>query len=143
MPDAHGDRAQRILIALGALLGLLAVAGGAFGTHMLADKLDAKALDTFEVAARYHMYHALATLAAAWVSLRWPGRLPLLAGWMFILGIALFSGSLYLLVGTGAQWLGMVAPIGGSSMMIGWLLLALAVVVPARKSVTGARSDHA
>ena len=134
MPDRPPDRPQRTLIALGALLGMLAVAGGAFGTHVLADKLDAKAFHTFEVATRYHMYHALATLAAAWVSLRWPGRLPLIAGWMFIVGIALFSGSLYLLVGTDAKWLGMVAPLGGSSLMVGWLLLALAVIVPTRRS---------
>ena len=130
MPDTNNDLPQRILIAVGALMGLLAVAGGAFAAHGLEKLVDESALNTFEVAVRYHMYHALAIIVAAWVSSRWPGRLPLLAGWMFVAGVVLFSGSLYLLVGTGAKWLGMVAPIGGSAYIVGWLLLALAVLVP-------------
>jgi uncharacterized membrane protein YgdD (TMEM256/DUF423 family) len=130
MPDKETDLPQRILIAVGALLGLLAVVGGTFAAHVLDNSLDPKSINTFDVAVRYHMYHALATLVAAWVYTRWPGRLPLMAGWMFVAGVVLFSGGLYVLVGTGAKWLGVVAPIGGSAFIIGWLLLALAVLIP-------------
>lgn len=140
MPDNHHDLPPRILIATGALLGLLAVVGGTFAAHVLDKNLDPKSISTFETAVRYHMYHALATLAAAWVYTRWPGRLPLMAGWMFAIGVVLFSGSLYLLVGTGAKWLGMVAPIGGSAFIVGWLMLALAVILPTPQR-TG--TDHA
>ncbi len=130
MNDTNNDLPQRLLIVAGALLGLLAVVGGTFAAHVLNKNLDPKTLITFDVAVRYHMYHALAILAAAWIYQRWPGRLPLLAGWMFVAGVLLFSGSLYILVGTGAKWLGMVAPIGGSAFIVGWLLLALAAVMP-------------
>ncbi len=133
MPDTNNDLSTRLLIAAGALLGLLAVVGGTFAAHVLDKNLDPKSIATFETAVRYHMYHALATLSAAWVYTRWPSRLPLLAGWMFVIGAVLFSGSLYLLVGTGAKWLGAVAPIGGSSMLVGWLLLTLAVIIPTTK----------
>ncbi len=133
MPDTSNDLPQRILIASGALLGLLAVVSGTFAAHVLDKNLAPQSLNTFEVAVRYHMYHALATLAAAWVYQRWPGRLPLMAGWMFVAGVLIFSGGLYLLVGTGAKWLGLVAPIGGSAFIIGWLLLALAVLIPSPK----------
>lgn len=130
MTDTNNDLPQRLLIVVGALLGLLAVVGGTFAAHVLDKNLDPKTLNTFEVAVRYHMYHALAILAAAWIYQRWPGRLPLLAGWMFVAGVLLFSGSLYILVGTGAKWLGMIAPIGGSAFIVGWLLLALTAAMP-------------
>ena len=122
-------RPPRLLVSVGALIGMLAVVAGTFAAHVLDKSLDAKSLNTFEVAARYHMYHALAMLAAAWVWTRWPGRLPLLAGWFFAGGVVLFSGSLYILVATGAKWLGMIAPIGGRAFLVGWLMLALSPVV--------------
>jgi uncharacterized membrane protein YgdD (TMEM256/DUF423 family) len=124
---------NRSLIAVGAILGMLAVVGGTFAAHVLPGYLDDKAMDTFEVAVRYHMYHALGIFAAAWVGTRFPGRASALAGWLFVAGIVLFSGSLYVLVSTGAKWLGMVAPIGGSAMIVGWLMLALAVILPTPK----------
>jgi uncharacterized membrane protein YgdD (TMEM256/DUF423 family) len=125
MSDLSGDRAIRTLVSAGALLGIFGVVAGTFAAHVLDKSLDPKSLNTFEVAVRYHMYHALATLCAAWAWTRWPGRLPLFAGWLFVAGTVLFSGSLYLLVATGVKWLGTVAPLGGSAFLIGWLMLAL------------------
>ena len=130
MSESRNDWPLRLLIAAGALLGLLAVVGGTFAAHVLDKNLDPKMINTFETGVRYHMYDALAALASAWVYTRWPSRLSLLAGWLFVIGAVLFSGALYLLVGTGAKWLGAVAPIGGSSMLVGWLLLMLAVLIP-------------
>ncbi len=136
MSQLTNDRPARALVAAAALLGLLAVVAGTFAAHVLDKSLDPKSLNTFDVAVRYHMYHALATLGAAWIWTRWPSRLPLLAGWMFIAGAVLFSGSLYILVATGAKWLGMIAPIGGSAFLVGWLLLGLAAILPVRASKT-------
>jgi len=125
MSKLSDDRPIRTLVMAGALLGMLAVVAGTFAAHVLDKSLDAKLLNTFEVAVRYHMYHALAVLGTAWAWTRWPGRMPLIAGWFFVAGAVLFSGSLYLLVATGEKWLGMVAPIGGSAFLVGWLMLAL------------------
>jgi uncharacterized membrane protein YgdD (TMEM256/DUF423 family) len=132
MPDSTYDGTARVLVLAGALLGVFAVVAGTFAAHVVPDYLNDHAIKTFETAVRYHMYNALATLASAWVWSRWPGRMPMLAGWMFVIGTVLFSGSLYVLVATDAKWLGMVAPIGGSAMIVGWLLLALAPFAPAR-----------
>ncbi len=134
MSESANDCRVRALVVAGALLGMLAVVAGTFAAHVLDKSLDAKTINTFEVAVRYHMYHALATLGAAWVYTRWPGRMPLLAGWFFIAGAVLFSGSLYVLVATGAKWLGMVAPIGGSAFLVGWLLLGLSAFSPVTAS---------
>lgn len=120
----------RLLITVGALLGMLAVVGGTFAAHVLPNYLDEHGMHTYEVAVRYHMYHALAVFCAVWVGSRWPGRVPVLAGWLFVIGIALFSGSLYVLVMTGAKWLGAVAPLGGSAFIVGWFLLALSPFAP-------------
>ena len=76
---------------------------------------------------RYLMYHALALVGVAWATARWPGmRLPVIAGWLMIAGIVLFSGSLMLLALSGTGWLGAVAPLGGVAFILGWLCLALA-----------------
>jgi uncharacterized membrane protein YgdD (TMEM256/DUF423 family) len=85
----------RIFFALGAVFAFLAVAAGAFGAHALEARLPADRLDTFQLAARYQMYHALALLAAAWAWTRWPGMATQWAGWLFVGGIVVFSGSLY------------------------------------------------
>lgn len=135
--DLGGNRSvlpNRALIATGAVLGMLAVVGGTFAAHVLPEYLDERAMQTFEVAVRYHMYHALAVFCAAWVGSRWPGRVPVLSGWFFVAGVVLFSGSLYVLVTTGAKWLGAVAPLGGSAFIVGWLLLALAPFAPRKSS---------
>jgi uncharacterized membrane protein YgdD (TMEM256/DUF423 family) len=109
-------------IALGALNAALAVAAGAFAAHGLRDRLDARALEVFETGARYHMYHALALIAAGVVAGSVRGAQT--AGWMFQVGIVLFSGSLYALALTGAKGLGAITPLGGLAFLVGWLWLA-------------------
>ena len=117
---------ERLSIAIAAILGLLAVIAGAAGTHALRDTLDADALRTFETAARFQMYHALALLAAGLLSMRWQIRALTIAAALFTLGILLFSGSLYILALSGIGIFGAIAPIGGISLMAGWATLAFA-----------------
>ena len=112
----------------GSLSAFLAVAAGAFGAHALRARLSPELLATFETGARYQMYHALALLVVAWAVTRWPGAPVRAAGWLFIAGTVLFSGSLYLLALTGARWLGAVTPIGGLLFLGGWLALAVGIV---------------
>jgi uncharacterized membrane protein YgdD (TMEM256/DUF423 family) len=115
-------------LATGAVAAALGVAAGAFGAHGLRARVDPELLAAYEVGVRYHMYHALGLLAVAWVADRWAGRWAGAAGWLFVGGIVIFSGSLYLLVLTGERWLGAVTPIGGIALMLGWLALALAAI---------------
>ncbi len=118
---------DRIFFLLGALLAGLSVGLGAFGAHALRARLEAALLANFETGARYQMYHALALLAVAWAVTRWPNsNLPVIAGWLFIAGVVLFAGSLYLLAFTGQRWLGAVTPLGGAAFLAGWLCLLLA-----------------
>jgi uncharacterized membrane protein YgdD (TMEM256/DUF423 family) len=117
---------ERIFFTLGSLSGLIAVAAGAFGAHSLRDRLSADLLATFETGARYQMYHALALLLAAWAITRWPGPLTSAAGWLFVAGTLIFSGSLYALSLSGQRWLGAITPLGGVAFIGGWLCLALA-----------------
>jgi uncharacterized membrane protein YgdD (TMEM256/DUF423 family) len=118
---------ERTFFLLGSILGGLGVALGAFGAHTLQDRLAEEALSTFETGARYQMYHALALLAVAFAVTRWPeSNLPVIAGWLFVTGTALFCGSLYLLSLTDQRWLGAVAPLGGAAFIAGWGCLALA-----------------
>lgn len=116
---------ERTFLALGALSGFVAVAAGAFGAHGLRARLTPDFLAIFETAARYQMYHALALVAVAWVVSRWPASGAGLAGWLFLAGTFLFSGSLYLLTLTGMLWLGAVTPIGGVCFLGGWLVLVV------------------
>lgn len=106
------------------MLAGLAVMAGAFGAHMLAERVSAARLDTFQTGVTYHMYHALALLVVGWISRNEPRRFEW-AGYSFLLGILLFSGSLYVLVLTDTSWLGMVTPLGGLAFIAGWLFLAL------------------
>jgi len=118
---------ERFFLILGSISGGLAVALGAFGAHTLEDRLTKDALSTFETAARYQMYHALALLAVAFAVTHWPdSNLPTYAGWLFVAGTVLFSGSLYLLNLTDVRWLGAIAPLGGTAFIAGWACLALA-----------------
>jgi uncharacterized membrane protein YgdD (TMEM256/DUF423 family) len=119
MPD-------RLFFTLGSLSALLAVAAGAFGAHALRGRLGPESLAVFETAARYQMYHALALLGVSWASTRWTGSLTQWAGWLFLLGTVLFSGSLYALALTGVRWLGAVTPLGGVAFLAGWICLGLA-----------------
>jgi len=117
---------DRLFLTLGAVSAFVAVAAGAFGAHGLRARLAPDLLAVFETAARYQMYHALALLAVAWVTARWPGPLPQWAGWLFVVGTVLFSGSLYALALTSVRWLGAITPLGGVAFLAGWLCLALA-----------------
>jgi len=113
-------------VRVGAVAMLLAVALGAFGAHALRQRISPEMLAVFEVGVRYHVYHALALFAVAWVAERTPGSLAQASGWAFALGIVVFSGSLYLLSVTGVRWLGAITPIGGTAFLAGWVLLFLA-----------------
>lgn len=118
---------DRTFFVLASLLGALGVALGAFGAHALAARVPADLLGTFETGVRYHMYHAIALFAVVLAMVRWPdSNLPSIAGWLFVAGILIFSGSLYVLVFTGQRWLGAVTPIGGVAFISGWILLAVA-----------------
>jgi len=118
---------DRFFFVAGSLFAFLAVTLGAFAAHGLKDRLPPDMFNIFEVGVRYHMYHALALLAVAWASSRWPENGTYLAGWAFIFGIVIFSGSLYLLSITGMRWLGAITPIGGVGFLAGWILLIWAV----------------
>lgn len=140
---------ERALLVIGALSGLVGVAAGAFGAHALRSRLSAERLAWFETAVRYQLWHALALIAAVVVgsvgivgataqgselggsrpyvlfagTMGWPAAA---AGWLFVAGTVLFSGSLYALALTGHRRWGAVAPAGGACFLLGWTALALA-----------------
>lgn len=114
---------DRTFAVIGCASAFLAVAGGAFGAHVLKARLSADLLEVFEVGARYHMYHALALVGVAWAATRWPSGLVAAAGWLFVGGTILFSGSLYALALSGQRWLGAITPFGGLAFLAGWLAL--------------------
>jgi uncharacterized membrane protein YgdD (TMEM256/DUF423 family) len=119
---------ERLFFALGAISAFVAVGAGAFGAHGLRSRLAPDLIAIFEVAVRYQMYHALALLACAWALAKWPGALVAAAGWLFVAGTLVFSGSLYALSLTGVRWLGAITPIGGVAFLAGWLCLAAAAL---------------
>ena len=108
------------------VLGFLAVALGAFGAHALKARLEPGQLVVFETGVRYQMYHALALLAVAMLADRRPCGALNAAGSLFLAGVLLFSGSLYLLSTQGWRWLGPVTPLGGVCFLAGWIALAIA-----------------
>lgn len=115
--------------AAGAIFAFLSVALGAFGAHALKDKLSADMLNVFHTGDQYQMYHALALIAVGiMIKLSIGGRTMHWAGWLFAIGIVLFSGSLYLLSTTGVTALGAVTPIGGVCFLAGWVLFVIAVL---------------
>ncbi len=115
-----------LFFLLGSISGGLAVALGAFGAHTLKARLTSDLQATFESGVRYQMYHALAMLAVAMAMTRAPASgLLNAAGWLFVVGTLLFSGSLYLLCFTHKRWLGAVTPFGGLAFIAGWVCLAL------------------
>lgn len=115
---------DRVFLGLGAVSAALAVGLGAFAAHGLKARVSPEALQVFETGARYHMYHALGLVAVAWAVARWPGSWGSAAGWLFVVGTVLFSGSLYLLAVTGVRAFGAVTPVGGLAFILGWLALA-------------------
>lgn len=119
---------MRLFFALGAISGGLAVMLGAFGAHALRSSLSPHDLATFEIGVRYQMYHSLALLAVAWAATQWQSGAVTAAGWAFVVGIVVFSGSLYTLALTGQRWLGAVTPVGGVAFIVGWALLVWAAL---------------
>lgn len=120
----------RIFFIIGSVLGGIAVATGAFGAHGLRNLVQSGDLGTWETAAQYQMYHALALLAVGFSIETWPeaAKFFITGGWFFIAGVLLFSGSLYIMVLTGIKQLGAITPIGGVLFVIGWILLTLGLI---------------
>jgi uncharacterized membrane protein YgdD (TMEM256/DUF423 family) len=118
----------RLFLSIASILAGLSVAGGAFAAHALKEKLSERAIEIFETGARYQMYHSLALLVVALLLSRAEASQSLLiaAGSAFIIGIAIFSGSLYALSFSGIKWLGAITPLGGVAFIIGWGCLAIA-----------------
>lgn len=114
---------ERLFAVAAGALGFLGVALGAFGAHALAERLTARDLEIFETGVRYQMFHALALLLLALILDRWSGTLGVWAGWCFLAGILVFSGSLYVLVLSGQRWMGAITPLGGVALLAGWALL--------------------
>ncbi len=118
---------SRNFILMGAFFAFLGVAIGAFGAHALAGTLAANGrTDTFETGVRYQMYHALGLFIAGLLAEKWPGRYTRWAGWLFVVGIILFSGSLYVLAIQNVLVMGAVTPLGGVAFLAGWACLGLA-----------------
>jgi len=131
-------------VRIAAVLGFLGVGVGAFGAHGLKDRLDALGTAaTYQTGVQYHMYHALALLALGVMA--GPSRTTAgsVAGWAFLVGVILFSGSLYVLSLTGIKWLGAITPFGGVAMLIGWAALAVAAGSAAAGRADAARPAHA
>ena len=119
---------DRLFLAAGALSAGISVAAGAFGAHALKARLPPDLLAVFHTGAQYQMYHALALLAAGWACARAPGGAAVVAGWLFLAGTVLFSGSLYALALSGVRALGAITPFGGVAFIGGWIALAIAVL---------------
>ena len=120
---------DKTFFIIGAVLAFFGVALGAFGAHALSAHFnrypDLRA--TYQTATQYHMYHALALLGVAWAVSKWPGAWLVWGGYLLLLGIILFSGSLYILVFTNIPWLGAITPLGGVAFLAGWACLIVGV----------------
>ena len=144
VPAREIPRVSRLFLMIGALSAAVSVAAGAFGAHALRARIEPRLLEVFETAARYQMYHALALIAVALVLAHVrarggdssaavlgpaPGtRLTVASGWLFVIGTALFSGSLYAMTVTGIRALGAITPLGGVAFIAGWVCLAVAAM---------------
>ncbi|MDG1772972.1 MAG: DUF423 domain-containing protein [Oceanicoccus sp.] len=118
----------KTLLIIAAISGLLAVAIGAFGAHGLKGRVTTDLMAVYQTGVQYHFYHTLALLLVGILMLQFP-EVSLLTwtGWLFIAGIIIFSGSLYVMALTGIKWLGAITPIGGVAFIAGWLTMAIAV----------------
>jgi uncharacterized membrane protein YgdD (TMEM256/DUF423 family) len=118
----------RTFTILAAAFAFLGVAAGAFGTHALRAYFDAHTdlQAIYDTAVQYQLYHALALLGAAWASSQWPGRWTRAAGYLFAVGIVIFSGSLYILSLTNMRVMGAITPLGGLAFLSGWFCLGWA-----------------
>jgi uncharacterized membrane protein YgdD (TMEM256/DUF423 family) len=118
----------RVLFGIGAVLGFVGVAAGAFGAHAIRARVTPERLDNWKTAADYQLWHALATVAAAVIAVRWESGAAAAAGWCFIAGVIVFSGSLYALALIDRRTLGAITPIGGVLFLVGWALLVVAAI---------------
>lgn len=119
---------DRTFLLIGALAAFLGVALGAFGAHALRARLSPQSLEVFETGVRYQMYHAFALLIVALALVRLDGWIVRTAGWLFTVGIVLFSGSLYVVALSGIRAFGAITPVGGLAFLAGWGLLVWAAV---------------
>ena len=124
MIDTALPASQKTFLILGCASAAIGVAAGAFGAHGLKNTLAPEMLTVYETAVRYQMYHAFALIISGIISSRSNAKCTM-AGWCFLVGTLLFSGSLYLMTLTGARWLGAVTPFGGVAFLLGWILLLL------------------
>lgn len=116
----------KTFLVIAALSGLLAVIIGAFGAHGLKSKISEEMLAVYNTGVQYHFYHLLVLLVTGLLLLKWPEAQAFkIAGWLFIAGMLVFSGSLYILAITGIRWLGAITPLGGLAFIGGWLALAI------------------
>jgi len=115
---------------VGAVNGFLAVAAGAFAAHGLESRIEARALEIFQTGAHYHLTHALALVAVACLARGAGAGRANIAAWLFTIGIVLFSGSLYFMALAGSNALVLLTPLGGVSLLAGWVALALAALKP-------------
>ena len=118
---------MRVHLVAGCLFAFLGVAAGAFGTHALRERISTEMLDIWEIGVRYQIYHSLSLLLIGFLGEKTGLPAAWWAGVALMVGILLFSGSLYLLAWTGLRWLGAVTPLGGVAFLVGWLLLAWVV----------------
>ncbi|AXF56457.1 DUF423 domain-containing protein [Salicibibacter kimchii] len=120
---------SKTLLAIGAIMGALAVAIGAFGAHGLEGRVSERMLANYQTGVQYHMFHALAIIAVGLTAAVIGGTT--LLGWagsLMLFGIIVFSGSLYTMALTGMTWLGAITPIGGVAFIAGWILLLIVVL---------------
>ncbi|NEU30471.1 DUF423 domain-containing protein [bacterium LRH843] len=119
----------KLFLLAGSIVMALSVAIGAFGAHGLEPKLTEKMMKNYQTGVQYHMIHGIGLLVVGLVALKLTSSSFINgAGWSFLLGILLFSGSLYAMALTGITKLGAITPIGGLAFIIGWVLLGIAVV---------------
>ncbi|SHG68369.1 DUF423 domain-containing protein [Ornithinibacillus halophilus] len=119
---------MKLFLLLGAINGFLAVALGAFGAHGLEGKLTEKQLNTWEKAVDYQMFHTMALFVTGLLAAKIEATGLVWAGWMFFIGIIIFSGSLYIYSTSGIKLFAMITPLGGMSFLIGWILIGYVVV---------------
>lgn len=118
---------MKLFLILGVINGFLAVALGAFGTHGLEGKISEKAIGIWDKAVTYQMFHTMALFVTGLLLAKFQSGGMLWAGWMFFIGILLFSGSLYIYSTTGIKTFAMITPVGGVVFLVGWILLGYSI----------------
>lgn len=120
---------MKVFIVIGLCAMALGVILGAFGAHGLKDKIEPNLLAAYQTGVEYHMYHALGLILVGMLAFHFPQAAGLKWGsWLLLLGILLFSGSLYFMAISGIRWLGAITPLGGTAFIVGWLWIAWSVI---------------